>query len=200
MAKRQVIDFTDAEVPKFKTGTERVMSPKQIRARARRAGKIHAEEMAKLYKPIEEWDEEELARGRPKAKDGTFKGRTPQWITREIHEAAMARFKGIVEGKMRAETVTALSLIHSVLTNEEVDERGKPVVAAGTKLDAAKFLIEHAIGKPTQRVETDISIKLQGLLAMATVAPGESASHAVLGLPEGLGEHDDDILEGEIVD
>lgn len=196
-AKRKVIDFTEAEVPKYKTGTERVMTPKQIRARARRAGKIHAAEMDKLYKPIEEWDEEELARGRPRAKDGTFKGRAPQWITREMHEAAMTRFKGIVEGKMRGETVTALTLIHKILTDEEVDDKGRPLVAAGTKLDAAKFLIEHAVGKPTQRVETDISVRLQGLLAMATVGPGHNMADS-LSLPPGLAEEDDDILEGEV--
>jgi hypothetical protein len=169
---KQVMDFTDADVPEYKTGTKKVMSKKQIRARARRAGKIHKEEMEKLYKPLEEWDEEELARGRPKASDGTFRGSSPQWITREIHEAAMTRFKGIIEGKMRGETVEAMKLIHKVLTDEEVDEKGRPLVSAGTKLDAAKFLIEHAVGKPTQRVETDISVRLQGLLAVATVGPG----------------------------
>jgi hypothetical protein len=169
---KQVMDFTDADVPEYKTGTKKVMSKKQIRARARRAGKIHKEEMEKLYKPLEEWDEEELARGRPKASDGTFRGSSPQWITREIHEAAMTRFKGIIEGKMRGETVEAMKLIHKVLTDDEVDEKGRPLVSAGTKLDAAKFLIEHAVGKPTQRVETDISVRLQGLLAVATVGPG----------------------------
>lgn len=193
-AKRRVMDFTDAEVPKFKTGTERSMNPKQIRARARRAGKIHAAELERLYKPIEEWDEEELARGRPRAKDGSFKGRAPEWITREMHEAAMARFKGIVEGKMRGETVTALTLIHKILTDDEVDEKGKPVVPASTKLDAAKFLIEHAVGKPTQRQEMDISVRLQGLLAAATVGPATAGVEQFLAIP-GVHELDEEMVE-----
>lgn len=197
-AKRKVIDFTDAEVPKYKTGTERVMTPKQIRARARRAGKIHAAELEKLYKPIEEWDEEELARGRPRAKDGTFKGASPSWITREMHEAAMARFKGIIEGKMRGETVTAMALLHSILTNEEVDEKGRPVVNASTKLDAAKFLIEHAVGKPTQRQEMDISVRLQGLLAAATAGPVNAGYEQFLAIP-GVHELDDE-MEAELVE
>src|SRR5690606_22032388 len=113
----------------------------------------------------EEWDEEELARGRPRAQDGSFRGAAPKWITRELHEQAMARFKGIVEGRMREETVTALGVVNAILQNDDVDDRGKPAVSASTKLEAAKFLIEHAVGKPTQRVEQDISVRLQGLLA-----------------------------------
>jgi hypothetical protein len=190
--KRKVMEVTDEPVQKFGTGTERVMSPKQIRARARRAGKIHKEEMEKLYKPIEEWDEEELARGRPRAKDGTFKGASPAWITREVHEAAMARFKGIIESKMRGETVTAMSMLHTILADDEVDEKGRPLVAASTKLDAIKFLIEHAVGKPTQRVEQDISVRLQGLLAVATVGPGSMP--AELPAPPEW-EEDDDVMD-----
>lgn len=194
--KRKVIDFTTADVPEFKTGTQRVMTKKQIRARARRAGKIHAAELQKLYKPLEEWDEEELARGRPRAADGTFRGTTPSWITREMHEAAMSRFKGIIEGKMRGETVTAMTLIHKILSDEELDEKGRPMVAAGTKLDAAKFLIEHAVGKPTQRMETDISVKLQGLLAMATVGPGQLSGPAEMdAIAAESWEDDDEVVE-----
>lgn len=199
-ATKQVMDFTDAETPKFKTGTERVMSKKQIRARARRAGKIHKDELAKLYKPLEEWDEEELARGRPRAADGSFRGSTPQWINRELHEAAMSRFKGIIEGQMRGETVEAMKLIHKVLTDDEVDEKGRPVVSAGTKLDAAKFLIEHVVGKPTQRVETDISVRLQGLLAMATVGPGQGDPQALALSQAGIWDEDEDIEDAEIVE
>lgn len=190
--KVKVMEVTSDPVPTYKTGTERVMTPKQIRARARRAGKIHAAEMEKLYKPIEEWDEEELARGRPRAKDGSFKGASPAWITREVHEAAMSRFKGIIEGKMRGETVTAMRMLHEILTDERVDEKDRPLVAASTKLDAAKFLIEHAVGKPTQRVETDISVRLQGLLAVATVGPGSMP----LALPESqYHDAEEDVME-----
>jgi len=169
---KTIIDFSDVkEPPTFNNGTKKVMSKKQIRARARRGQKITEAELDLLYKPIDEWDEEELARGRPRAADGTFRGKSPSWITREMHEAAMGRFKDIVQGRMREETVTALSVVHGILTSDDVDEKGRALVGAGTKLDAAKFLIEHIVGKPTQRTETDISVKLQGLLAVATAGP-----------------------------
>lgn len=205
MAKRTVIDFTDVkEPPRTKTGGELQMNKKQIRARARRHARISEAEFDKLYKPIAEWDEEELARGRPRAADGSFRGKSPSWITREMHEQAMARFKGIVEGKMRRETVTALGVIHQILESEDVDDKGKPVVNASTKMDAAKFLIEHVVGKPTQRQEVDISVRLQALLATATV--GISADRAdALSLPSGADyeaafAEDDDYIDVDEVD
>jgi len=151
-----------------------VMTKKQIRARARRKMKIGEEELAQLYKPLDEWDHEELARGRPRAKDGSFKGATPKYIDRAIHEQIVRRFEEVVKSEMNGHTVAALELIGNIIDDDERDERGKPIVAAGTKLDAAKFLIEHVIGKPKQRVETDISVKLQGLLGTVMVNPNNS--------------------------
>jgi hypothetical protein len=169
---RRVIDFEpDKELPKFRNGTPKSMNKKQIRARARRAQRITERELDALYKPMEEWDEEELARGRPRSADGSFRGAAPRWITRKMHEDAMAQFKGIVEGRMREETVTALQVMHNILDNNDIDEKGRPVVSASTKLEAAKFLLEHVVGRPTQRQEVDVSVRLQALLATATAGP-----------------------------
>lgn len=204
MAKVRVIDFTNVkEPPTTKDGTELQMNKKQIRARARRHARISEAEFDKLYKPVDQWDEEELARGRPRASDGTFRGASPKWITREMHETAMGRFKQIVEGKMREETVTALGVVHSILANSDTDEKGKPLVNASTKLDAAKFLVEHVVGKPTQRQEVDISVKLQALLATATVgmADGnmELPSAQTPDYAAVFGE-DDEPIDAEVID
>lgn len=174
IAGPMVLDLTNSEPPRTKLGTPYSMNPKQIRARMRRKKRVSLAEWEELYKPIDEWDSEELARGRPRDKNGQFKGRKPQWVTREIHEEAMNRFRMIVEGDMRAHTVTALDVVDSIMRNDDVDEKGRPFVPAGTKLDAAKFLIEHVVGKPKVRSEVDISVKLQGMLATAIVGPGSA--------------------------
>ena len=185
-SKRRVIDFTDEkEAPKFANGKEKSMSKKQIRARARRHARISEAELEQLYKPFDEWDEEELARGRPKAADGTFRGKSPNWITRKMHEEAMARFKGIVEGRMREETVTALSVVRDILVNDDVDEKGRPAIPPSVKLQAATFLIEHVVGKPTQRQEVDVSVRLQALLASATASPLADGAES-FALPAGI--------------
>lgn len=183
--KVRVIDFSAMDEPGFVGGVNVprepvLMTRKQIRARVRRRGRITGAEFDKMYKPLEEWDLEELARGRPRNKTGDFRGRGPAWITREMHERIMEQFHKIVRTEMNASTVTALKVIEAVMNNETTDNRGRPVVGAGTKLDAAKFLMEHVVGKPKIHVETDISVKLQGLLATATVGPIDGAGRDML--------------------
>lgn len=179
----------------------RKMSPKQIRARARRRGALagepgalsEREKQALIGKPMEEWDLEELARGRPRDKNGNFTGVAPKWITRGMHEKSIELFKEMMRTDMRSHTVRAMEVLRDILDNDDYDEKGKPVVAAGVKADTAKFLIEHLLGKPTQPIEADISIKLQGILGSVLVQPSElhngyapASSHRV--------------LEGEIVE
>lgn len=189
MVASAVLDFTHAELkpngkpvmdpqgrlPEQQGGRPaKSLSPKQLRARARRAQKISEENLAKLYKPLDEWDAEELARGRPRASDGSFKGKSPSYIDRALHESIVKRFEQVVRSEMNGYTVDALKLIGKIIENDDVDEKDRPIVPAGTKLEAAKFLIEHVIGKPKQRTETDISVKLQGVLAMAMANPSQT--------------------------
>jgi hypothetical protein len=139
-------------------------------------GSSVAEQVVKFKKPLAEWDNEELARGRPRDKDGRFRGSAPAWVSGEIHEEAMDRFTSIVKTGMRVATVDAIEVIKSILNDESVDNRGRNVVGAGTKLDAAKFLIEHVVGKPTQRIESDVSVKLQAILGVVMANPTEMAT------------------------
>lgn len=167
--------------PKFDNGHTKSTSPKQLRARARRNHQKAGESLELLHKPIEEWDDEELARGRPRAADGTFKGRSPSWISREVHENAVERFRQIVRDGMNARTVKALELLSTLMEDDSVDDKGKPNVPPSTKAEIARWLVEHVLGKPTQRTESDISVRLQGVLASATVMPGSSTLPALPG-------------------
>lgn len=133
------------------------------------------QELEYLYqKPVGDWDLEELAKGRPRNKHGTFSGPKPKWINAAVHEEAMERYTAAVKSEMNATTVDALEVLKSLINNNEYDEKGKPVVPASTKLDAAKFLIEHVVGKPKQRIEADVSVKLQGILGQVMVNPAQA--------------------------
>ena len=150
------------------TGKELKMTRKQIRARQRRRMKQEALEEKALAKPIAEWDLEELAKGRPKNKNGNFQGRPPSFISRAMHEEISRQFVIRAKGELQSISVPALKVLLSVLENEDTTEDGKFVVPPSTKVDVAKFVIEQVIGKPTQKVEADISVRLQGILAQAT--------------------------------
>lgn len=156
-----------------------VTNEKQIRARRRRAMKglkkisDVSEDLALELdiKPIEEWDFEELARGRPRNKDGTFRGRKPSYISRELHEKIMDRFKLMVKQKMVGNGIDAMNALDYLLNNEDMAKGGRPLVPPTVRLQAATYVMDHLIGRPTQPVQTDVSVKLQGILGMAMVNP-----------------------------
>lgn len=162
-----------------RTADGKLLTPKQIRARARRradrATIMSEQEQEYLYrKPVSDWDQEELAHGRPRATDGSFRGAKPAWITRAVHEEAMERYTQVVKASMNVSTNDALSVLQQLINDDERDDKGKPIVPAGVKLEASKFLIEHVIGKPKQRIENDVSVTLQGILAQVMVNPAEA--------------------------
>lgn len=170
------------------------LTGKQIRARARRRIAkdgtstrrkppivLTEEEFNALYKPIEEWDLQELARGRPRNASGNFHGRSPSWVTRQVFEAAQERFKQLIKLELNDQTVTALDTLQWIMRNDDVDEKGKPMVPASAKLDAAKFLIEHTVGKPKQEVQNDISVRLEGILGVVMANPNEALASGVAG-------------------
>lgn len=237
-AKIMTIDFSKAQsIRQHKSGRIRdrgahadarpmtpdgkLLTPKQIRARARRKAEkarrngkaiMSDVEFEALYKPVEEWDLEELARGRPRNVDGDFRGRKPKWITREVHERAMEVFIEVTKGEMGALAPTALDSLRWVLSSDETDDRGKPIVPASAKNQAAMFLLEHVVGKPKQHIQQDISVKLQGILGSVMVNPNDALAPEDQGgqfengyqlahypgqtIPMGNG----DVVDGEILD
>lgn len=224
MATTQEIDFSNVEdvevTPSGVRGAATVspwaprkMTPKQIRSRLRRRQQLRDktlptdEEMRILYKkPIEEWDLQELAHGRPRNSKGHFSGPKPAWVTIQMYEEAMNRYTNVVKTSMRTNTIDALDVLNEIITNRDVDDKGKPIVPANTRLDATKFLIEHVIGKPTQRIENEVSVKLQALLGQVMVNPAELATGnfapahypgVTMALATGPSDDDDDLLPSE---
>lgn len=169
---------------------------KALRAAARRDKEKTTAIQEHLYKPVEEWDDEELARGRPRSKNGTFSGPKPRWVDQKVHEEAIRRFKELVRGEMRATTSPALKFINELILNDDLvyDDEGQPIrhlVNQNTKLQAAQFLIEQLLGKPKQSVEGDIKLQVQSILAGSLVNPSDDPALEV-GVDEDEDDEDDD--------
>jgi hypothetical protein len=170
--------------------------PEQIRSRARRHQKKMESELTKLYrKPVEEWDMEELAHGKPRASDGTFKGVPPKWVTRQVHEEAVRRFKQMLNSKVRVLSVPAIEMLLQLMTDDRMvfDDEGQPVrhlVPPSVKSQIGTFLIEHVIGKPNQTVDAkgELVHSVQSILAGSMVNPDQDADEA---LALSMGEDDD---------
>lgn len=177
--------------------------PKQIRIRLRRAAKGNAKrdgrmerDIEMLYqKPIEEWDLQELAHGRPRNAAGDFRGRTPTWVTPTIQKEAKKRLLDETLGDLAGHIGKAVKCIGDLIESDVLDENGKPIVDARTKLAASTFVIEHFTGKPKAFVEIDASDDTRAALAAAIVLEdGKDQSHLVL---EGESYWDDMEIDGE---
>lgn len=164
-------------------GSEEQRRQKQLRARARRARGDKRQAIEEMrVKPVSEWDIEELARGRLKDKNGNFTGAKPTWVNAAIHEQAMAEFKRRAAADARGLVPLALDRIKELMTDDRVDERGRPVVPRGVQADLAKWSIEHLLGKPTQRQEIEVGAKLQAILATSMGVPDRLNSGRADGL------------------
>lgn len=194
--RARVIDFTEAERSPEEDARPvnskgKLMTAKQVRSRARRTmmkgGTLSEEDfIAWAGKPIDEWDLEELARGRPRSASGGFQGKPMKFMPREVHERITERFKLVVKDQMNGLAVSALGVVRNLLEDANYDDKGKPLVPPSVRLDAAKWLVEHTIGKPVQPTTTDVSVKLQGILGAVMVNPTYDDSHPdVRALPPG---------------
>lgn len=164
---------------------ELVNTPKQIRNRLRRKGKKFEAELD-LYqdevygKRIEEWDLEELSRGRPRDALGGFRGPAPKWITPLVVKEAKRRLLDHTLGSLAGHVELAVKTIGNLLASDEVDDFGRPVVDARTKLAAAQFVIENVIGKPKAILEIDGTDTVKQFLASALVLDDGTPAHPVI--------------------
>lgn len=183
-----VLDFSEVEEPKVpKARKAKSTNPKNIRKRIRRGTAKLEGELELLYadrKPIEDWDYEELARGRPRGKNGQFNGPAPKWITPAIRDEAKRRLvaKGLAD--LGTHLGDAIKVTAELMNDDSVDLDGKPLVPPTVRLQAAQFITDHVMGRATSKVELDLGDKTKQMLAGAIVLPdGQPA-----------------IVDGEVVD
>jgi hypothetical protein len=166
--------------------------PHNVRNRMRRKVAGIQEEIERL-KPLEEWDWEELCRGYPKRSDGTF-GRRPAWAGFHIIEPELQRrLTRMTSANLKRYSRTAVAAVVQILTNDETDIEGEPLVKPETRLKAAQFIIEHTIGKPQANVQLDAGEDLKSFLAAIMVNDDGEDAHPMI-LPGAVlsDEEDDD--------
>ena len=171
--------------------------PSQIRNRLRRKhGRL--EKDIELYiehggmKPLHEWDLEELSRGRPRNKMGTFGGRVPEWITPAVVREAKRRLLEHAYGTMAGHLDLAIKTVAKLITSEERDGNGRLIIDPSTKLQAAKFIIEHIVGKPKAIIEVEGDDLVRKALAQALILDDGEEAHPVIDGQFAEEEDDDD--------
>jgi hypothetical protein len=166
--------------------------PPAVRARMRKSSKNLTRDVEMLYKPVDEWDMEELARGRPRNRSGTFTGPRPTWISPLIIKEAQERLRVLTKQELSVFAGDAVRVIRELMLDDSIDDRGKPVVSDKVRMDAAKYVLDHTIGKPTNYVEVTGNVQLETLMATVLVNADGSPAHPVIDGQVVEDEFDDD--------
>lgn len=120
---------------------------------------------------VEDLDDEELAQGRLKASDGTFRGRPPAVIPAEMVQAMRREWMSRAEAKLRDALMEhGLGTLVELAKNEDVD--------ASVRLRAAQTIIERTMGKVPDKV------------VLAAEDPVETLFRGILADPFGLAPHE----------
>lgn len=149
-------------------------TPERARARLRARDRRSEADIAILAnhrKPLEEWDTEELARGRTRDKNGKFVGAPPKWITPAVVAEAKRRLHLKAFGDLSACVDDAIKAVHKIVTSTDKDDEGKPIVSARDRLAASQFIIEMVLGKAKQRVDIEAGENIKIALAGALILP-----------------------------
>jgi hypothetical protein len=93
--------------------------------------------------PVESWDDEEIARGYTKDKDGNFNGRPPNIPARTFAQT-QRELRKRAQGKFDQHALNSINVIANVAYYGEKDS---------DRLKAAEIITERVLGKVTQRIE-----------------------------------------------
>lgn len=164
--------------------------PGKIRQRIRTSAADLDRDVTLLYgKTVDEWDFEELCRGRPRAPDGKFHGPRPSALDDMVRGQIYKRLQVITRNEMSRHTGDAITTIIEIMQDKETDENGKYLTPSSVRLDAARYLLDQLIGKATAKVEVTGALDLQHILAAIMVNPDGRDAHPVI---EGSSVTDDE--------
>jgi hypothetical protein len=163
---------------------------KNARRRARKAVAQAdvGQEIELVYgKPIEQWDDEEIYRGRARNEDGRFtQGRRPTWLTPALQAERQRRLRQLMTDELGTFAGDGLRTLHSVMMDDSRDETGKPNVPASVRVDVGKYLVDQFMGKATATVDVHAGSQLTELMGAILINPDGEPSHRV--------------IDGEVVD
>lgn len=109
---------------------------------------------------VSDLDDEEVARGRTKDKNGNFSGRPPKGFPRELHDALHNEFIRRTNETFKPLVEVATQVLLDVALNRRA--------AAPARVQAANILLERGAGKVKDQVVSEIIVKkfeenIQGL-------------------------------------
>jgi hypothetical protein len=135
---------------------------------------------------VDEWDDEELRRGRRRDRNGKFTGRDPVVIPTAVYREMVRRSIRKAEVEMTTNLEAACKMLTGVIGDMEAEDRDR--------IKAAEILLNRVMGKEATKVELSSKSPLfLGIIQAGIVAGGEPVAI-------GVGADEDDIIDADVVD
>ena len=120
---------------------------------------------------VEDLSDEELARGRLKASDGTWRGRPPKMVPAQLIQAMRKEWLGRAESRLRSALMdSGIGTLVELAADKTIDP--------GVRLRAAQTIMDRTMGKVPDKV------------TISADDPVEALFRAVLSDPFGLAPHE----------
>jgi len=126
-----------------------------------------------LGKPIEQWDLEELARGKVRNRNGRFTGGPRfQHISPLLDKEIANRLRHMALREIQGNVYTAIEVITDLMLHSERDE---------IKFKCAQLVLEYTLGTPQQNINlAGDAGAVAATLAKALVMPGGAPAHPII--------------------
>lgn len=129
---------------------------------------------------VEDLDDEELARGQLKDKNGNFSGRPPKLIPQELVQAMRREWLGRAEAKLREALMdSGIGTLVALAKDRNVDE--------SVRLRASQTIIDRCMGKVPDKIE------------FRSEDPVEALFRSILADPQGLAPKEFSASERELL-
>lgn len=119
---------------------------------------------------VEDLDDDELARGQLRGKDGKFRGRASSVVPKVMHDEMVRRLLSRGTAKMQGKYLAAIDVLTTVMEDSTID--------ASQRLKAVDMLMTRVAGKPIDVVKLSVEIKpwenaLKGIIRQVPAELGE---------------------------
>lgn len=132
---------------------------------------------------VEDWDDEELRRGRRRDANGLFTGRNPQVVAKAVHDEQVRRTLATANQLLLENTEAAVKVLADIMKDTKADNKDR--------LTAIKMITDRAMGKEPINVNIGQEAKWQVAITQSIVSmPAALVDPDINNRDEG--EEDDD--------
>lgn len=141
---------------------------------------------------VADWDDEELATGRRRDKNGYFSGKAPRLIPIQCWKELKRRQLFDTDSAFGQSVVNAANYLIAVADGSQEPQAGR--------MRACEIILDRFVGKPTERVQVDTRVELVDAPWAVALRNLIRSPGAISAIPVSSTDVTDDIVDAELVE